>query len=87
LAISYRQVRGLWEAPSLLDEWQPMAAQWMKLTEPNGDPVWLNPNDCSRVRRRDPTATKGAQSTVEGGFGRQDAIESVETIMKILSKC
>jgi hypothetical protein len=64
-----------------------MAAQWMKLTEPNGDPVWLNPADCSRVRRRDSAATKGAQSTVDGGFGTQHVTETVETIMKILSKC
>jgi hypothetical protein len=86
LAISYRQVRGLWEAPCLLER-RPMAAQWFKVTNPEGKPVWLNPEDCSRVRIADGSVAEGSVSIIEGGFGIQAVKETVEMIMKILRKC
>jgi hypothetical protein len=64
-----------------------MAAQWFKVTAPNGDAVWLNPDQCSRVRHRDSTVAAGALSVIDGGFGSQAVKETVDTIMKVLSKC
>jgi hypothetical protein len=61
--------------------------QWLKVTAPNGDQVWLRPDQCSRVRHRDSNVDAGALSVIEGSFGIQAVKETVETIMKIIHKC
>lgn len=59
----------------------------MKVTAPNGDPVWLNPDQCSRIRNRDASIPAGALSVIDGAFGQQAVKEAVEIIMKMIHKC
>lgn len=64
-----------------------MSSQWLKVTAPNGEPVWLRPDQCSRVRRRDSNVAEEAQSIIDGSFGVQAAVETVEMVMKAMNKC
>lgn len=64
-----------------------MAAQWFKVTAPNGDPVWLNPDSCYRVRRPTDAEAKGTKAVIDVGNGFQPVIESMEMVIKILLKC
>lgn len=63
-----------------------MSVQWIKMTDPNGDPVWLNPEKCGRVR---PAVGFGeeAKSIIDGDFGPQAVTETVEMAMKMIHKC
>lgn len=93
LEMSFRQTRGLWEASSLLDQtWEErkrraMAAQWFKVTDPEGHHVWLNPDQCYRVRPPTDAEGKGTKTVIDVGGGFQRVTEDMETVMRILRKC
>jgi hypothetical protein len=60
-------------------------SMWFRVTDPAGNPVWLQADQCSRVRP--PVAQeKHAKALIDGSFGSQAVTESMEVVMKVLRK-
>ena len=57
--------------------------QWLKVTAPDGEQVWLTASACSRVRSAHGVHTK-ATSIIDGAFGIQAVTETVDQIMRAM---
>lgn len=59
---------------------------WIKLTAPNGEPVWIAPSWVVRITPAGSDAPHNALTDIHLGGGVQFVLEPIEDVLKLLSR-